>query len=462
MQGLLNLANAANLDQLKSFNVFSSVIANSGMAGNAEYAYANEWMNGFVQELSQRYPQMDCRAFGFSVWADVGMGARLNSVERLGHMGVGAIPLAAGTQAFVSLMQQGWNTTNLIISARMGQLDTLRFARYPVPAKRFTQKILSLQPGIELTAEVDLNPAMDLFLLDHIYEGSALFPAVMGIEAMIQCASLCLESSGVTPEALPELSNLTFSRAIIVPPEGRTIRISVQMTDLDSAMERRAHIAIRSSVSDFNLDYFTGDCVWKPAWAEGERRTSLPQSSYLELDPSKDLYGKILFQGSMFRNLTGYRELSAKHCVAKVRVPVGSGLFSGQGPEFEVIYGAGEVRDTFLHAVQLCVPQYRILPVSIENIRSRGFGGADGVDKSLTLYARERMRIDDEFIYDLEIYDSLGRCVELIVGFRCRIMGDYGDQENLAKIYRAHEQSTELSKLKIVNEENKLLIRDAG
>lgn len=440
IEGLVNLVTSVKLRKLKSLMVFSSVIASSGMAGNAEYAYANEWMNQLLRRIQTHHPKISCKAFGFSVWSDVGMATRLNSVDLLRNMGIGAIPVETGCEMFRQLTEKSWPDSQLIISSRMGSLNTLRFSQSTLPKKRFIENILHWQPKIELVSEVFLEPKKDLYLADHVYEGSFLFPAVMGIEAMTQCAQACRTSDNVELELLPELLNLKFSRAIIVPPEGRNIRIYVQLGAPQADGEQRAQIAIRSSVTHYGQDYFSAECVWKPVPEKVKHIEKLTQE-YLELEPHNDLYGKILFQGPMFQNIKAYRELSSIHCVVDIDLPIVNQLFSDNDDEYSVFFGAAEVRDTFLHAVQLCVPEHRILPISMERVFYRGYEGKDGKGKIVTLLAVERERTDNEFLYDLEVYDESGYCVELITGFRCRIMGEYDDKDNLELIFRAHEQS---------------------
>jgi len=440
MQGLINLVGAVDLSTLHSLNIFSSVIATSGMAGNAEYAYANEWMNQFLKRVRGQYPTLECRAFGFSVWADVGMGVRLNSVDLLKNMGIGAIPVSQGADTFKHLMTKSWPDSTLVISSRMGSLDTLKFYAQDYPRKRFVENVLYLQPGIEVITEVMLTPEVDVFLGDHNYENSLLFPAVMGIEAMVENACACLEAAGKSKMSTPVLENLHFSRAIIVPDEGRAIRIYVQRVDSETVGETRVNVAIRSSITHYAQDYFSAQCVWRD---DTKTPPEMPatNNAYLPLRPNEDLYGKILFQGPMFHNIIGYRELSPTHCVVDINIPPEIDLFNGDTEEFQPLYGSGQVRDTFLHAVQLCVPQYKILPVSMEQVSYHGYSVDDSNTRTLTLVASERERTKSEFLYDLAIFEASGRCVETISGFRCRIMGNYLDSDNLEKIYAAQRES---------------------
>lgn len=440
MEGLVNLLSAADVSKLKSLMAFSSVIGCSGMAGNSDYAYANEWMGQLLRRFQQRHPQIQCCAFAYSVWAEVGMGARLKSVDLLGNMGISAIPVEAGTDIFVRLTEKVWPDNELVIASRMGSLGTIRFNDWELPRKRFLDNILQWQPGVEMVNEIFLDPQIDHFLIDHNYEGSLLFPAVMGIEAMVQSASACRSTGFVEQGILPQLENLEFSRAIIVPPKGRSIRVYVQVGEPLANGEQRARVAIRSSVTNYDQDYFSAECVWYPDSSNVQLdKVERKEQESLPLQPMEDLYGKILFQGPMFQNIESYLELSATHCVVAITLPEENRLFHKDTQEFTPVFGLAQVRDTFLHAVQLCVPKYRILPVSMERVFFTNYSG-----KKVYLHATEREKTDTEFLYDLEIYDEKGQCIELITGFRCRIMADYEDKDNLKVILSAHEKSAAL------------------
>ena len=92
MLGLVNLIRALDRDALRELTVFSSIIGVSGMPGNTDYAYSNAWASLLVGRLRAKYPHIHCRAFAYSIWQDVGMGARLGSVAVLKRKGIDAIP----------------------------------------------------------------------------------------------------------------------------------------------------------------------------------------------------------------------------------------------------------------------------------------------------------------------------------------------------------------------------------
>lgn len=453
MVGLINLLKVVELSQVKLLVGFSSVIARSGMPGNSDYAYANEWMNRVISRVGAIYPQMQCLSYNFSVWADVGMGARLSSVELLKSKGIDAIPVKEGVRRFADMLPKHWPHADLIVSSRLGRLPTIAYARQPQSDLRFLENIVRHQPGVELVSEVMLTPESDRYLEHHDYDGSLLFPAVLGLEAIAQVAGACIAGNKPTMLSLPSFEGLRFDRPIVVPPEGRRIRIYAHAIERVDADAERVQVEIRSSATGYKMAYFSGVCVWRtsatplPTW-------SLQTPAPLSLDPRKTLYGTILFQGPMFQNLVAYLELSDKHCIAKIKVPTKNQLFA-LSDRSRLLLDSAQVRDAFLHAVQLCVPEFKILPVAMDKVHIRGFEG-----DHVFLYAQERERTGDEFLYDLDVYDANGQCVEQIHGFRCRILGDFDDEPTLKLIRSAKNRS--LSRPEIPSTSQSLYSEDSA
>lgn len=439
MTGLLNLLEATDPGELRELVLFSSVIGASGMAGNADYAYANAWMGLVLRWLAPRRPYLRARSFAFSVWDKLGMGARHGTVENLSRMGIDAIPVAEGTRQFVELMHTRWRTTELLVTARASGLSTLRFAdRAPSIELPFAREIRSLQPGVELVSEVALNPDRDVYIRDHDYQGALLFPAVVGMEAMAQAALRCVRLL-MHVERPPILENLRFVRPIVVPAEGRRIRVHVLAEEPQQDGTLRAHVEIRSSLDGFATASFSGDCVWRAA-DSARKRTASVWPEPLPIDPQRDLYGSLFFQGPMFQHVTALHDVSATHCIAQVRVPSDSeGVASDPGR----VLGMAAVRDCYLHAIQVCVPEFRILPIGMESLETFGLETFKSEASTAFILATERSRTKEEFTYDIDVVGPDGRIFEQLRGYRCRIVDAFEDRETLERIARIHAFAAE-------------------
>ncbi len=430
--GLSHLVRSLDPTRLKQVVALSSVIGDSGMTGNADYAFANEWLNLALARLQRLHPEVRFSSYAFSVWDEIGMGQRLGSVAALARMGIEAIPPEAGTRLFLELLERQWPDASLVLAAPLGALPTLRFAAGEAREGRFFERVLRDVPGVELEVEFGLDPERDGYVREHDYQGSRLLPAVVGLEAMARVAEAALLVGGRRPPgARPCVREARFGRPVVVPQEGRLVRIHALVDPDAPADAPSVQVSVRSAATGFESDHFACQMVWDDV-ALPETRVARDWPAPLPVDPHDGLYGTLLFQGPMFRNLVAYHTLTRTGCRAAVRVPPGDP--TGLGP---TLLGAPEVRDAFLHAIQPCVPEFRILPVSIECLRTRPQVGG-GV---LFLAAVERLREGRDFVYDVEVRDESGRLVELLLGFRCRSLEPFDEPRTLSLIQRMHALS---------------------
>ena len=83
------------------------------------------------------------------------------------------------------------------------------------------------------------------------------------------------------------------------------------------------------------------------------------------LDPKRDLYGRILFQGKTFQRIKRYEMLRARQCIAQITEgDAGDGL----GEQHALVLGDPAGRDAAIHAIQACIPHITVLPVSIQRM----------------------------------------------------------------------------------------------
>jgi enediyne polyketide synthase len=124
----------------------------------------------------------------------------------------------------------------------------------------------------------------------------------------------------------------------------------------------------------------------------------------LPLDPARDLYGSILFQGPRFQCLSHYTELTASGCVAEI-VPCKVDSWFARYLPGTFTLGHPGVRDAAMHAIQACIPHRRVLPVGVDRIVIHALPSSSGTDAPApyTLRAVERVRDEDRFVYDLEL-----------------------------------------------------------
>jgi enediyne polyketide synthase len=134
------------------------------------------------------------------------------------------------------------------------------------------------------------------------------------------------------------------------------------------------------------------------------------------VDPGRDLYGGMLFQGKRFQRVLGYQAMGATSCVAEISTVAAGSWFSAFFPA-GLLLGDPGARDAFMHAIQCCVPNATLLPEGVARI----YPGAphDGTTRVI-LSARERHRDGDSYTYDLDVSDPSGALVERWEGLRLR------------------------------------------
>jgi len=412
--GALNVLKAVNPDRLKLFVAFSSIIARTGMAGEADYALANEWLSHLTERWKEEHPHCRCLAIEWSVWSGVGMGERLGRVEALARQGITAITPDKGVAVFRRLLACSPSKNSVVVSGRFPDVPTLNCERPDLPLLRFLEQTRVFFPGIELIVDAELSAPNDPYVEDHIFRGERLFPAVMGLEAMAQVAM----ALGQTAEH-PTFEEIKFARPIVVPPRSQvTIRLAALVGGKD-----RIEVVVRSSESFFQIDHFRATCRFGAAEASpGSNvwsKIDHLKSKLLTLDAGQDLYGKILFQSGRFARLHGYYFLTAKECLVEI-TPDGTDNWFGHYLPQKLVLGDPGARDTMIHSIQACIPHGTLLPTGVDRITfsSRQFSDARFG------YAKERSRDGDNFVYDLEIMDANGRILEQWEGLQLRKIGD--------------------------------------
>ncbi len=246
--------------------------------------------------------------------------------------------------------------------------------------------------GVELVAEVELNAGTDLYLVDHALDGNLLFPAVFGMEAMAQVTAAVTGRSG-----LPVIEQAEFVRPIVVPPDGATtVRIAAAVTDDDTV-----EVAIRSAETGFAVEHFRARLRFcESPVPEGPPHQVDDDLPVVSLDPARDLYGDLLFQGQRFQRLRRFHRVAARHVDADI-ASVGQVDWFARFQPAELLLGDPGLRDALMHGNQVCVPNATLLPAAIERVYP---GGSKlGVAGELRFCATERSHDGDTYVYDIAV-----------------------------------------------------------
>jgi enediyne polyketide synthase len=410
--GFRNVLAAIDPRRLRLLVTFGSIIARIGLRGEADYALANEWLARATERFAQRYPDCRCLALEWSVWAGVGMGERLGTLESLIAQGISPIPTGTGVALLRELISRPQPAVAIVVAGRFGDSSTLEVERAELPLLRYLETPRVHVPGVELVVDAEVSADSDPHLADHVFHGEPLFAAVLGMEAMAQAAMALLRT-----DEIPIFEDVVFQRPVAVPVGGSTTIRVAALVRAPGTVE----VVLRDASTGFAADHFRAICRFgQTADAEARPRLLAPfpaagTPGRIALDPLGDLYGGVLFHQGRFQRLTGYRSLRATECLADISAD-GSTVWFGRYLPDRLVLGDPGARDAAIHAIQACIPHKTLLPTAVERVVSHGLAA----DVPLVLAARERSRDGDEFVYDVELRTVDGRLRESWQGLTLR------------------------------------------
>ena len=395
--GLRNLLSKIDTTELRWVVSFGSLIAETGMEGNAEYALANEWMKNEMEKLAGRLKNINFLNIGWSVWSGTGMGEKLGALERLIRKGIEPITIDAGVKFFMEQLRNWPHSTSIIASGRFGETTTLRGKSYQSrECHRFIDQVIVHYPGIELISDCTISTHSDPYLNDHVVDGRMIFPGVMAIEAIAQAYQVL---TGNIPDNIV-IRNISFNHPIVLRAgEEKKIRIAGQWIGNNEYL-----FAIRTSDDAYATDFFTASIAAGNGTIK-HHELSLP-ADRPALDPEADIYRSILFHGGSFQSVSGYEQLSWNSCICSLKAAEGR-FFSDFFPQ-ELSLEHPSVRDGALHCVQACVPDFLLLPVSIKSIAV--FPALK--EELVSIQAIERSHHASSYVYDITMINSRNEIVE--------------------------------------------------
>jgi enediyne polyketide synthase len=359
--GALNLCEVLKDSPPKLFIAFSSVIGVIGMPGNAWYGFANETLSLILRHFEAQHLNTSVLSIAYSVWDELGMGARMGSVKTLAKMGIDAIPKDEGVRRFLRLFKKDPGEHQVIVSAR-DSLDTWSPKQNDLPvASRFLEQLRYVEPGVEVISRVHLNLEQDSYVQDHVFNGSYLFPTVFGLEAMAQVVAY---ATGKTNFQQLRIEDIKLKRPIVVDPDrGIDIEVYAEVLEKGSlGTEYRVIAGIKTERTGFVVDHFSATFVLDINLDSPQEKLEFNRQP-LDIQPKTDLYGWLLFQGSRFQRLQKLYTLTSKKCIFS------SQIRSSESHKDEVwLLGDPFFRDSLLQSVQPMIPKDICLPVHIDSI----------------------------------------------------------------------------------------------
>ncbi|MCK5851606.1 SDR family NAD(P)-dependent oxidoreductase, partial [bacterium] len=401
-RGMYNLVNVIPLNQLKALHVISSVLGKTGMRGQTDYTLANAWIDGALSEIKNQNPEIHCASLGYSVWAETGLGQKLGAVKSLKASGINAMSTEDGVNAYLKICDGAADTSTFIVTGRLGpQIENDIFAPLTAQLPRFTSKILRYAPGIELISEISINRDSDLFLAEHVFEGTTMFPGVMAIEAMAETAAMCLVNENISV-----VRNIDFVKAIIIPENDSVVLRIYALADNNNSVK----IVIRIEADNFQNNYVEAEFLFdKTLDIPGDIPAFINIKDNIDVNP-ESLFPKPLFQGKLFRRICDIKKREQlDECITKIIIPEGEKYFDDKFSK-KIITNSPAARDSFLQTGLLILPEGS-LPEKIGEI---SFCNKPVPGEKVTCRVIVKTQKSDRIISDLAVYDENGKLIEYI------------------------------------------------
>jgi enediyne polyketide synthase len=414
--GMKYLLGALREDEVKLIVGLTSVIGVVGMPGNAWYGFANEALDLLLRGYANLHPHVETQTCAYSVWSEIGMGARLGSDKNLENKGISSIDVESGVKNFMKVMRGRSIDQQVVTTSRLGSVSA---GRTHVPEKYgypfdFTEQLLHFQRGVEAIAKIKLTLDKHAYLRDHNYRGAYLFPTVLGLEAMAQLVQ-CIRD--IRDRDSLVIQNIKLARPITVGSQGTDIEIYAE--ELEEQAEGGVIVikaGIRTAATGYRYDHFSAEFVLQDLSPEVAEK--IPEfGGDLGIRPLEKLYGSILFQGPLFQRIQSIHHLESDNETAGCLVFRSS---SSEDSTASYLLGDPYVRDTLLQSAQLIIPQNQCLPIEIDRIELK-----NGIARSSegTMCFTDVLKSDEQsYLATVIVFDDQRRILQKMTNYRLRFL----------------------------------------
>lgn len=427
LYGLMNVLGHVDQLQMKLIVALSSIIGVTGMPGNIWYGFANENLDLYLRSIRQQHPHLVTRSLAYSVWSEVGMGAKSGAVEQLRRMNIGSISPKLGTDLFVKSLLKETKDTQVIITGRLGGLDTWKMPINPFQGElRYLDRMISFQPGIEMITRTHLSTRRDPYFLEHNYEGSLLFPTVFGLEAFLQ--SLYAIAPQAQHQAV-QFSNLQLMRPIMASSSGLGTDVEIRVCKAQNS-NKNFEASIRTSQSDFSTPSFMCEMSLQTV-SIAKVDTNFEEFKKLSsLVPNfnQRLYKELLFQGKEFQRIQDLIYFDGERPDDKGTIWITSQTRSknhnvkasfGEHSDKNLVSHDPFFMDTLLQSAQILIPQVSALPLRINSLRIN-----KQLEENATYWICAELikNTGSTYITNVTAFNTEGEAVVELTGYELKIL----------------------------------------
>jgi NAD(P)-dependent dehydrogenase (short-subunit alcohol dehydrogenase family) len=292
---VIPLARLLRPDNLKFVIFFTSVAGLFGNRGQTDYSAANEILNALARHLAQCWPQVLVRAINWGPWRKGMVSAQVQ--RNFAARGVQLISPETGRRCFVAELARGREAGVEIL---LGDGPWRKKQSH----HRLTVRTLPLVADIPCLINSDgqsfdllrtLDPAQDVYLLDHRLDGRPVLPTAMHLELMAEVAArACPEREFSGLERFQLLKGVVLEDGLPV-----RLRVSVRISRRNDGPVRRADVTILDAQNGRHYSRATVLLTNGHGKISPSRRVSPGELRRFPLSVS-DAYGRLLFHGPRF------------------------------------------------------------------------------------------------------------------------------------------------------------------
>ena len=324
--GGLHLWNEVESMDPEFFVIFSSVAGRFGNEGQTDYSAANETLSKLVAHINAT---TDVRGLSidWTAWGDVGMATEGSMETILEARGVEFLPPDIGAPMVGQALEDGL-TGEAMVAGELGEMggDLVVDAPDVAPASTADYRELALVGDVversddEIVVERIFDPEHDDFIDDHVYEGTAILPGVMGYELMANAAQL------LTGQPVAEVLEADFDRALKIH-RGDPIRVTAtgRIVDVDD-QGATVEVVVQSHRTSktgraLEKEHFRADVVCATGEPEAPKGFAIGGADDWKKGPKRDEIYRRFFHTGSFQVLDEVPLLSDDFVVGYGRVP---------------------------------------------------------------------------------------------------------------------------------------------
>jgi len=306
--GWFHLLKSAADMPIGSTVVFTSIAGRFGNAGQTDYSAANDLLCELTSNLLTKRPETRGIAIDWSAWAEIGMASRGSIPQMMEQAGIDMVPPAIGIPIVAREIAHSRGGEIVVAGSLGGLLEEWdetggldSGALEPRLEGPMVQSVLGFGLHGGLAVEVELDPTLQPFLFDHRIEGTAVLPAVMGIEAFAEVSGAAFpEWNLIAVEDVEFRSPFKFYR-----DEPRKVRVqAVFRGDGDELLSECRLIGRRSLAKGERVEetlHFTGRVRIARQPRAAESLAELPAAPEQVLGP--DVIYDLYFHGPAYQVL---------------------------------------------------------------------------------------------------------------------------------------------------------------